>query len=95
MNKETFYRHVNDLFVTFSSQTHVETFFDHLNSHHNNMSFTKEDEIGDKLPFLHSTYQEKITHTSIYRKPTFSGDNIFERFIMTHFKQGLFLSLLL
>ena len=62
------------------------------------MSFTKEDEIGNKLPFLHINISRENNSfvTSIYRKPTFSGDNInFERFIMTLYNQGLFLSLLL
>ena len=43
--KPTFYRrYVDDIFVTFSSPSHVEPFFSYLNSRHGNISFTHEKE---------------------------------------------------
>ena len=49
----TFYRrYVDDIFVTFSSSSHVEPFLRYLNSQHNSISFTCEEESDNKLPFL-------------------------------------------
>ena len=60
--------------------------------------FTQEEEIDNILPFLHINISRENNSfvTSIYRKSTFSGVNInFDSFIMTRYKQGLFLSSLL
>ena len=47
--KPTFYRrYVDDIFVTFSSSSHVEPFFRYLNSRHNIISFTREE--GQQTP---------------------------------------------
>ena len=96
--KPTFYRrYVDDIFATFSSPSHVEPFFNYLNSRHNNISFTREEESDNKLPFLDiNVSREKGTFiTSVYRKPTFSGVYTnFSSFIPTHYKHGLIMPLL-
>ena len=68
-----------------------------MNSRHNNISFTLEEESGKKLPFLdvNISREKGVFITNVYRKPTFSGvyTNV-SGFIPTHYKHGLVMSLL-
>ena len=70
----SFYRrYVDDSFLIFNQASHIDPFFSHMNSIHNNIKFTKEEEteVG-YFPFL----DIKITkgngqfRTSTYYKPT-------------------------
>ena len=73
-------RYVNDIFVLFNSAEHLKRFYSYLNSRHLNISFTIENEKGNRMSFLDVDIireKDKFT-TSVYRKPTFSG-------IYTHF----------
>ena len=73
-------RYVNDIFVLFNSAEHLKRFHSYLNSRHLNISFTIENEKGNRMFFLGINIireKDKFT-TSVYRKPTFSG-------IYTHF----------
>ena len=79
-------------FVTFSSPAHVEPFFNYLNSHRNNITFTREEESDNILPFLDISISRENNRfaTSIYRKPTFSGVfTNFSSFISIHYKHSL------
>ena len=69
-----YYRYVDDTFAVFND----EEFFSHLNSLHPSLRFTFEKECNWTLPFL-DVLVEKNDHefvTSIYRKPTFTGQYI-------------------
>ena len=74
--KPVFYRrYVDDIFMLFKSNDHLNYFKDFLNSCHNNMSLSMETEKENKLSFLDAEIirkQGKFT-TTIYRKSTFSG----------------------
>ena len=73
-------RYVNDIFVLFNSAEHLKRFHSYLNSRHLNISFTIENEKGNRMSFLDINIireKDKFT-TSVYRKSTFSR-------IYTHF----------
>ena len=89
-------RYVDDTFVLFTSQDHVNKFEKFLNSRHKNMHFTYEVEQNNCLSFLDVlvTREENVLSTSLYRKPTFSGlYTNFYSFISEKYKKGLILSL--
>ena len=68
-------RYVDDSFLLFTSDTHMDLFLNYLNSQHPNISFTFETEDNSILPFLDIKIQRNSENfeTSIYRKPTFTG----------------------
>ena len=79
--KPYYYRqYVDDIFVLFTSQQHLETFQNFLNDRHANMSFTIEIEKQNRMSFLdvQISREDKTFTTPVYRKPTFSG-------VSTHF----------
>ena len=47
-----YYRYVDDTFAIFESRNEMHDFFKHINSLHPNISFTKEEEQNNSLPFL-------------------------------------------
>ena len=72
------YRYVDDTFSVFNDEDECNEFFSHLNSLHSSPRFTFEKECNRTLPFL-DVLVEKNDHefvTSIYRKPTFTGQYI-------------------
>ena len=74
--KPTFFkRYVDDTFVLFDSPEKPLHFLEFLNSQHNNIKFTIEQEQNKSLPFLDTTITIKNNNfeSSIYRKPTFTG----------------------
>ena len=74
--KPLFYRrYVDDTFLIFKSSSHIELFLEYLNSRHQNIKFTHENEINSQLPFLDMCIKRDGNkfHTSIYRKPTYTG----------------------
>ena len=77
-------RHVDDIFVLFTSPQHVEAFQNFLNGQHANMSFTLESEKQNRMSFLdvQISREDKTFTTSAYRKPSFSG-------VYTHFSSFL------
>lgn len=90
-------RYVDDTFLLFSSQSHVNKFLKYMNTRHDNIDFTHEIEIDDRLAFLDVlvTREESGLITSIYRKPTFSGlYTNFNSFISDKYKTGLIYCLL-
>ena len=73
-----YYRYVDDTFAVFNDEDECNEFFSHLNSLHPSLRFTFEKECNRTLPFL-DVLVEKNDHefvTSIYRKPTFTGQYI-------------------
>ena len=68
-------RYVDDTFLLFKSDQHVNLFLTYLNSKHPSINFTSDQEHNQILPFLDVKVQrlEDKFITSIYRKPTFTG----------------------
>ena len=90
-------RYVDDTFLLFASESHVKKFLRYLNSRHDNMNFTFETEVDNKLPFLDVLVCRDSSGftTSLYRKPTFSGlYTNFNSFISEKYKTGLIYCLL-
>ncbi len=90
-------RYVDDTFLLFASESHVKKFLRYMNSRHDNMNFTFETEVDNKLPFLDVLVSRDGSHmtTSLYRKPTFSGlYTNFNSFISEKYKTGLIYCLL-
>ena len=78
--KPVFYtRYVDDTFVLlFRDKSHYKLFLNYINSKHVNINFTVETESTNSLSFLDvnvSRFNNKFI-TSVYRKPTFSGQGI-------------------
>ena len=74
--KPSYYRrYVDDTFLLFRDEKHIELFLNYLNSKHNNIKFTKEIEQNNKLPFLDLLIikENNEFQTAIYRKNTFTG----------------------
>ena len=74
--KPEFYkRYVDDTFLLFKKQEHINKFLEYLNSKHKNIKFTKEVESEDQLSFLDILIKREnnVFTTSIYRKKTFTG----------------------
>ena len=67
-------------------------FFQHVNSLHPNIRFTKEEEQCNSLAFLDVlvTRNNGCLSTSVYRKPTYSGLYLkWDSFVPKEFKRGL------
>ena len=79
VNKPLMYcRYVDETFAVFNDEDECNEFFSHLNSLQPSLRFTFEKECNRTLPFL-DVLVEKNNHefvTSIYRKPTFTGQYI-------------------
>ena len=70
-----YYRYVDDTFALFKLESDCDKFLSSLNSLHPALHFTFEKEVNQSLPFL-DVFIEKSGNnflTSIYRKPTFTG----------------------
>ena len=73
-----YYQYVDNTFAVFNKEDKCNEFFFHLNSLHPSLRFTSEKECNRTFPFL-NILVEKNDHefvTSIYRKPTFTGQYI-------------------
>ena len=77
--RPVFYRrYVDDTFLIFNKQEHVNKFHEYINQQHQSIKFTNELEENRKLPFLDILLEHsnnKIT-TSIYRKKSHTGAGI-------------------
>ena len=77
--KPVFYkRYIDDTFLLFKSEAHINKFKDYLNSKHPNIMFTSEVETNNKISFLDCSVlrSENKLSTSVYRKPTFTGQGL-------------------
>ena len=82
-------RFVDDCFILFRNAEHIPKFQAYLNSKHENIKFTVEQEHEGTLPFLDVflTRKDNTISTSVYRKPTFTGLGInYLSFIPENFK---------
>ena len=70
-----YFRYVDDTFAVFNNEEECNTFFIHLNSLHPSLRFIYEKESNFSLPFLEVLVERHDLEflTSVYRKPTFSG----------------------
>ena len=95
--KPDFYkRYVDDTFLIFNDESHVEHFLNYLNSKHDCIKFTSEKEENGILPFLDLKIVRKNStlSTSIYRKPTFTGLlSRFDSFTPDKYKDNLIATL--
>ena len=75
-------RHVDDIFVSFTSPEHLELFRHFLNGPHANMSFTIENEKQNRMSFLDVQIirKDKALTTSVYHKPLVKFIHIFTVF---------------
>ena len=73
-----YFRYVDDTFAIFKQEGDVDNFLITLNRLHPALKFTFEKEHDDKLPFLDILVERTDLDfkTSVYRKPTFSGQYI-------------------
>ena len=93
-----FRRHMNDIFVLFSSLSHAEKFKNYLSPKHLNLNFTFEKENDGRLSFLDiNNFGEKGKFvTNVHRKKTFSDFYTnFNSCIPETYKSRLIKSLLL
>ena len=72
---EMYHRFMDDTFIVFSNKDECDLFLDSLNSIHPFLCFTFEKESNLALPFLDVLVKKSPSKfiTSIYRKPTFTG----------------------
>ena len=73
-----YFRYVDDTYTIFKTEAECDIFLKHLNSLHPALQFTFEKEENDSLPFLDVLVEKSNTGflTSVYRKPTFTGQYI-------------------
>ena len=92
-NKPIFYRrYVEIIFAVFYSEDEALASFNYINSKHNNIKFTMEKEIDNKLSFLDVFLDNSSTSlkTSVIRKKTFTGLlTAFINFTSFSYKSGL------
>ena len=69
-------RYVDDTFILWPHQEDDQTLLDHVNSMQPSIQFTMEKGGDNKLPFLDVllTRTEQNFRSSVYRKPTFTGE---------------------
>ena len=85
-------RYMDDTFLLFKNESHVQPFLSYLNNQHTNIKFTCETEIDNKISFLdvkiHKT--NSAFETELYRKPTYTGQTTnFNSFIPFLYKLNL------
>ena len=77
--KPQFYRrYLDDTFLIFRNEDQAKQFFNFINNRHNNITFTFEGSTENSIAFLDVkvTRKNDLFSTSIYRKPTFTGQGI-------------------
>ena len=90
-------RFVDDIFLLFRSEEHIEKFCLNLNCQHPKTKFTSEIEENNSICFLDIEINRGNNRflTSVYPKPTFSGIfTNFDSYIPLSYKSGLISSLL-
>lgn len=73
-----YYRYVDDIFAIFNSESQMDKFYKKLSNMHAALSFTKEAEKNNSIPFLDVLVERSHTSfiTSVSRKSSFTGDYI-------------------
>ena len=74
-------RHVDDIFVLFSSKEHLHPFVDYMNNQHRCIKFTSKTKENNTFSFfdINITPENSQLKRSVYRKPTFGG-------VFTHYE---------
>jgi len=70
-----YFRYFDDTFAVFNNEDDCYTLLSHLNSLHPSLRFTHAQESNHSLPFLDVLVERRDSEfsTSVYRKPTFTG----------------------
>ena len=78
LTRGVYFRYVDDTFIIFSSELDCDFFHEQLNLLHPALNFTVEKEQSNSLSFLDVLVEKEGTGflTSVYRKPTFTGQYI-------------------
>ena len=73
-----YFRYVDDTFALFNNERESRSFLDRLSLLHPSLKFTMEEEKDLMLPFLDVLVERRRRSfiTSVYRKPTFSGEYV-------------------
>ena len=90
-------RYVDDIFLMFEKKNHVKKFLKYMNSRHQNIKFTFEEEHNNKIAFLDISITKvgNELQTSLFRKKTFSGVYLnFNNHLPSEYKKGLLHTLL-
>ena len=85
-------RYIDDTFSLFRDRSHVPNFLDYINSRHDSIQFTCDDENNNQLSFLDIciSWRNSKFETSVYRQPTFIGLGMnFKSFVPRSFKINL------
>ena len=97
-SKPKYYRrYVNDIFLMFEKKDHVKKFLKYMNSCHQNIKFTIEEEHNNEIAFLDIsiTGGGNELQTSLFRKKTFSVVYLnLNSHLPSEHKKGLFQTLL-
>ena len=95
--KPIVYRRYVDIFVLFPFKENLQPFVDYMNKQHRFIKFTSETEQNNTFSFvdINITRQNNQLKTSVYKKPTFSGDfTHYESYIDQSYKKSLIFTLL-
>ena len=90
-------RYVDDIFLMFEKKDHVKKFLNYMNSCHQNIKFTFEEEQNNMIPFLNisMTRVGNELQTSLFWKKTFSFLYLnFNSHLPSEYKKGLLRTLL-
>ena len=90
-------RYVDDIFLMFENQDHVKKCLKYMNSRHQNIKFTFEEEHNNKIAFLDISITRvgNKLQASLFRKKTFSGVYLnFNSHLPSEYKKGLLHTLL-
>ena len=70
-----YHRYMDDIFLMFEKKDHMKKFLKYMNSYHQNIKFTFEEEHNNKIAFLDISITKvgNELQTSLFRKKTFSG----------------------
>ena len=92
-NEVIFYkRYVDDIFCLFENENKFQGFYDFINSSHDNIKFTYEQQVNNTLPFLDVLikFSHRSFDTTTFYKKTFTGLlTNFSSFTSPKYKSGL------
>ena len=84
-------RYIDDTFLLFRHESHIQNFLNYLNSQHQSIEFTCETENNCRLNFLDLTFHRNTKfETSVFRKDSFTNLGMkFNSFIPNLYKNNL------
>ena len=89
-------RYVDNIFILFSNEDHINKFNKYINSRHSNVRFKNVKEKDCSISFLDVLItRNNGFQTSVYRKKTFSGVYLnFDSYLPSIYKNGFIMCLL-